>query len=94
MNFRKGTSTVRNLILVLGLLLASLSQAAESSQSPNISRLDQSTTERILFLGNSYFYYNDTLHNHVSRMLASLDAELAEQIAYKSATIGGATLDH
>ena len=50
--------------------------------------------ERVLFVGNSYFYYNDSLHNHVSRMIASLDPELGARIKFKSATIGGAALSH
>lgn len=50
---------------------------------------------RILFVGNSYLYYNDSLHNHVRRMAIAADPALEKQLKYKSATIGGAALaDH
>lgn len=39
-------------------------------------------------------YYNDSLHNHVSRMAISLNPGLKGQLEYKSATIGGAKLMH
>jgi hypothetical protein len=50
--------------------------------------------QRVLFVGNSYLYYNDSLHNHVSRMVRELQPRIADGLAYKSATIGGARLDH
>lgn len=48
---------------------------------------------RVLFVGNSYFYYNDSLHNHVERIAGELGPFAADQYEYKSATIGGASLD-
>ena len=30
----------------------------------------QAIPQRVLFVGNSYLYYNDSLHNHVERMAA------------------------
>ncbi len=47
---------------------------------------------RVLFVGNSYFYYNDSLHNHVARMLAIAEPLREKRIDFKSATIGGASL--
>ena len=35
----------------------------------NVKSLDNKTPERVLYIGNSYLYYNDSLHNHVRRML-------------------------
>jgi len=49
---------------------------------------------RILFVGNSYLYYNDSLHNHLRRMVAAADPALAAELEYKSATIGGSSLLH
>lgn len=49
---------------------------------------------RILFVGNSYLYYNDSLHNHVGRIAEELQPELLDKLEYKSSTIGGASLDH
>jgi hypothetical protein len=50
--------------------------------------------ERILFVGNSYFYYNNSLHNHVSALVKADDAALGGRVQFKSATIGGAALQH
>ena len=34
-----------------------------------VKGLDNKSPERLLYIGNSYLYYNDSLHNHVRRML-------------------------
>jgi hypothetical protein len=48
--------------------------------------------KRILFVGNSYLYYNDSVHNHVERML--IEHYDDEDIITKSATIGGSRLNN
>ena len=50
--------------------------------------------QRILFVGNSYFYYNNSLHNHLKGFVEGAQKNKALPLAYKSATIGGASLDH
>lgn len=50
--------------------------------------------ERVLFVGNSYFYYNNSLHNHVSALVKSDDGALGSRLQFKSSTIGGAALNH
>lgn len=49
---------------------------------------------RVLFVGNSYQYYGDSVHNHVDRMAAAGDPALKGKTQFKSATIGGAALAH
>ncbi len=50
---------------------------------------------RVLFVGNSYLYYNDSLHNHVKRIAVELNYKKDEEdLKFKSATIGGARLEH
>lgn len=49
---------------------------------------------RVLFVGNSYLYYNDSLHNHVKRMAMERFAMGSGDFQYKSSTIGGARLKH
>ena len=56
--------------------------------------LKDSKPERILFVGNSYLYYNDSLHNHVRRMAEEMNPERKDFFGYKSATIGGSRLSH
>lgn len=59
-----------------------------------VTTIGVSAPQRVLFVGNSYFYYNNSLHNHVRRLVAADQPALAHKLQYKSATIGGATLGH
>jgi lysophospholipase L1-like esterase len=50
---------------------------------------------RLLFVGNSYLYYGDSVHNHVRRMAIEAGLISAKDAKYKSATISGSALhDH
>ncbi|MGH8764426.1 MAG: hypothetical protein ACRET8_01800 [Burkholderiales bacterium] len=71
------------------LLAAVLAHAADT---PSVKQRPVDTPHRILFVGNSYFYYNDSLHNHVRRMVDAAGIATEKQLHYKSATIGGAPL--
>ena len=76
------------------LLVALFSVFAAQAANPAINKPQVDTPKRVLFVGNSYFYYNDSLHNHVSRLASAADSSLQKLIQYKSATIGGAPLAH
>ena len=52
------------------------------------------SNKNILFVGNSYLYYNDSLHNHVKRMAIERFPSYEEKFIYKSSTIGGARSWH
>jgi hypothetical protein len=70
-------------LIVISLIGSMLVTAAETSLT------------RVLFIGNSYLYYNDSLHNHVKRMASErFSATASRDFQYKSATIGGARLQH
>lgn len=73
-------------ILLLVMASAFSAESGESRTAPS--------PQRILFVGNSYLYYNDSLHNHVRRLVAAADPTLGKSLQYKSATIGGAPLAH
>lgn len=70
----------------------SLIQFAEAQTSPEVKSLDMDAPKQILFVGNSYLYYGDSLHNHVLRMAKAADEENEDDYNYKSATISGAYL--
>ena len=59
-----------------------------------ISELNNKTPERFLYIGNSYLYYNDSLHNHVRRMLEEYYKKDIDTGNYKSVTISGSRLSH
>tara|TARA_B100001250_G_scaffold9269_1_gene8048 strand:+ start:4577 stop:5362 length:786 start_codon:yes stop_codon:yes gene_type:complete len=50
--------------------------------------------ETILFIGNSYLYYGDSLHNHFKKMVQEYLTNYDGSNSVKSATIGGARLKH
>ena len=67
---------------------------AEAPQ-PAVKDLKSEKPKRLLFVGNSYLYYNDSLHNHVRRMVIAAGIHEKKQLKYKSATISGSMLfDH
>lgn len=78
------------------LVVALLSIAVRVSAAPEMTakRPLVDTPKRVLFVGNSYMYYNDSLHNHVRRIALATDPSLEKALQYKSATIGGAPLWH
>lgn len=94
MNVKRIGQTERMLqwgLLALVLLASTQVLAQTSNAPPSASEL---APQRVLFVGNSYLYYNDSLHNHVLRIVRELRPDQATALAYKSATIGGARLDH
>ena len=80
--------------LMLLTVLASAAWRLEAAQAPRVKQPPVDTPTRILFVGNSYFYYNDSLHNHVRRIAIAADPASEKSLQYKSATIGGAPLAH
>lgn len=72
------------------LFLSELSLAEALKVKPVLN----SNPERVLFVGNSYYYYNNSLHNHVSDLVKASDAALGARLQFKSSTIGGAALNH
>ena len=56
--------------------------------------LKNKSPERVLYIGNSYLYYNDSLHNHVRRMLEEIYPNEIDTSNYKSVTISGSRLWH
>jgi len=70
-------------VLVLMVHLPGLAESLQPNQAHMVP-------ERVLFIGNSYLYYNDSVHNHVRRMAE--EAFPQKSFQYKSATIGGASL--
>ena len=66
-----------------------------SLPQPEVTELQGTPPTHVLFVGNSYLYYGDSVHNHVRRMAEAAGLEGASDFTYKSATIGGAALfDH
>ena len=71
--------------IATNLLLASDTQ---------VNSLINKMPERVLYIGNSYLYYNDSLHNHVRRMFEEIHPNKIDISNYKSVTISGSRSMH
>jgi len=81
---------IGTLLCVFVLLFAAAVQAA----SPKVTAPQTDTPKRVLFVGNSYFYYNGNVHFHTRRIALAADPAWAKPFQYKSATIAAAPLAH
>ena len=75
-------------ILVLSLIFSN------SLISQELISEEKNQPRTILFIGNSYLYYGDSLHNHFKRMVEEFLINYDGGANVKSATIGGARLKH
>lgn len=74
------------------LLMAALSGDLFAQTKPKRTQLDGSPPGSILWVGNSFFYYNNSMHGHVGQLLA---AAHPDERGYRqtSATISGSGLN-
>ena len=62
--------------------------------TPEIKKLKRTPPKSVLFVGNSYLYYNDSLHNHFKAMADEKYPGYEGSVNVKSSTIGGSRLKH
>lgn len=82
---------MRDALLALALALFAFAALAQGT-APAITKPQVDTPKRILFVGNSYTYYNGSLHVHANRIARSADAN--GRYDYRAATIAGAPLHY
>ena len=80
----------KSVIFFCALVFTSQAWALE----PAVKNPQVDTPKRLLLIGNSYLYYGDSLHNVLRRLVIADNPEISKSLQYKSATIGGASLDH
>ena len=79
-------------LLSLACIVLGIFGQAALAQPIKVKTAEKSNPERVLFVGNSYYYYNNSLHNHVSNLVKAADPALGAKLQFKSATIGGSAL--
>jgi hypothetical protein len=73
-------------------LLALLAMTPLAAQTPpKILRSGVERPESVIFIGNSFFYYNNSLHNHALRLASAADP--AYRLRATSVTISGSGAD-
>jgi len=65
-----------------------------ADETPTVKSLAVTNPAYALFVGNSYFYYNNSLHIHLQEMIISSAVAERETLGFKSVTINGARLKH
>jgi hypothetical protein len=83
-----------SLLVASGMGVAPTTSSLAASLAPTVRAPQVDSPKRVLFVGNSYMYYGDSLHNHVRRMVDAGGIAPLESLKYKSSTIGGAALEH
>jgi hypothetical protein len=58
--------------------------------APRVTHVDP--PKRVLFIGNSFSYYNDSLHGHLRHLVLDADPGHAKEYVFRSSTISGAYL--
>ncbi|MFT6581889.1 MAG: hypothetical protein ACJAU6_002330 [Alphaproteobacteria bacterium] len=82
-------------------LVGALASAALLLHTPAIHAMEKPAVTAapapitMMFLGNSYIYYNNSLHNHLRKLTKSLIPKKKKKFFFKSMTISGSYLsDH
>lgn len=83
-----------SLLAAIALGIVGTPPGLAASAAPEVRAPQVDTPKRVLFVGNSYMYYGDSLHNHVRRMVDAGGIAPLDSLEYKSSTIGGAALEH
>ena len=77
--------------MIRALLALALAFAATAPlAAPRVTHVDP--PHHVLFIGNSFSYYNDSLHGHLRHLVLAADPEHAKEYVFRSSTISGAYL--
>ena len=85
---------MNKIIFIIIFQILAVSNIHSSDYSTKFNKLENTNPQRILFIGNSYLYYNDSLHNHFKRIVEEKKPNYDGSSNVKSATIGGSRLKH
>ena len=86
---------VKLVALAAAALIGSVAapHVSQAQIKPAVTSLGPDFPTSEIFIGNSFFYYNNSLHNHVTLMEKAADPEHAKTYRATSVTIGGSGLD-
>jgi hypothetical protein len=67
--------------------------AAHAQTKPSVTSLAPDLPKREIFIGNSFFYYNNGMPDHLVKLERAADAEHQKEYGATMVTIGGSGLD-
>ena len=78
-----------NHILIAISLIFAIS-VFSNDEIPNIKSTKSNDIKSVMFVGHSFFYYNNSLHNHLGKLIKA-DPQIGD-IKRRSITINGSSL--
>ena len=79
----------RTIITLLFLIL--LATAASAYEVPKVTQTNPLNPKSAIFIGNSFFYYNNSMHGHLRNIISAADKK--QPFRGTSVTISGSGLD-
>jgi len=79
--------------LVACAFLLSISVNASAQTKPKIKHIGIEQPKTVLYIGNSFFYFNDSMHRYVNGLINAADPKNKGQYRSTSITISGAGLN-
>lgn len=91
----KGTSmNIRTVLALISLVFALFCSSQGLAQTnPKIRHIGLEQPKTVLYVGNSFFYFNDSMHQYVSGLAKAADPKNKDQYRSTSITISGAGLN-
>ncbi|WFU16744.1 hypothetical protein [Bradyrhizobium sp. CB3481] len=81
-------------IAVVALVgIAAVASVAKAQTKPLVTSLGPDFPKTEIFIGNSFFYYNNSMHSHVLAMQRAADAANKQAYRATSVTISGSGID-
>ena len=86
---------LRTLFIVLAAMVAAIGGPAElkAQTKPTVTTLGPDFPKTEIFIGNSFFYYNNSMHSHVLALERAADPEHKKDFRATSVTISGSGFD-
>jgi Domain of unknown function (DUF4886) len=83
----------RSFFVLLALAGGSLTAQAQTQTKPAVTSLGPDYPKSAIFIGNSFFYYNDGMPDHLGQLEKAADLQHKEHYRNTMVTIGGSGLD-
>jgi hypothetical protein len=84
---------LRSLLVLLALASAGFAAQAQTQTKPAVRSIGPDYPKSAIFIGNSFFYYNDGMPWHLSLLQKAADPEHQAEYRNTMVTIGGSGLD-
>ena len=75
------------------IVLGGIAGVAHAQTKPLVTTLGPDFPKTGIFIGNSFFYYNNSMHSHVLAMQRAADAGNKQAYRATSVTISGSGVD-